>query len=929
MQKILYRAVCALLTLVFVCSGVFTGTLGWQSVNQETRNETAGVARRFDVQLLKQEKGLDGTLTQTPIPGAAFYLFTQEGEQIGGRYVSDENGNILVQLPYGSYYFEEIDPSPGYDFDRENGEKKTRYPFTITGSQEGVMTVPVYNVPLQGALTIRKLVDNADQTPLIPEQQEEEFTFTVTFSDGGTYSYRVDGGEPVELPSGGTLTLKHGQTAVFDTLPVGVLYTVVETPKPGYHTSSTGHQGNITVQGCVAEFVNTYDPEVVLGSLTVTKEVVGEGADPNKTFTFTATVGGEEVTFTLKAGESFTLPDLPVGTEYTVTETAYTQEGYVATVHTYHGVITGAEEVLLPFVNVYYDPQTPPEIPGSLSITKQVVGENPDGEAEFVFAVTFSDGGTYTYRVDGGEPMELPSGSTLTLKAGQTAVFDNLPHGVTYTVEEVDAAGYRPTLQGASGTIVGGQTAQVTVLNAPPEAQKPPGKLTVTKVLGGEYPAEEAGREFHFTLIVDGVETSFVLKPGETLEFDLPAGSHYEVREEDYYPFGFSQSVVNGSGVIQAGEQVDTVVTNTYIGTVYTEITGEKTWDLMGYPDDVLPTSITLRLMHGDMVVEEVVVTPDENGEWHYTFQAPKYDQEGNEIQYTVVEVPMVGFNPSYDGFNVKNTYVPPVSVDPPILQKVVEGEGAPQSRFEFLLTGQPRAPMPEGSSGNTKILTMTGPGEMELGEITFQSPGVYVYTVEELHRGETGWTYDTARYTLTVTVTEENGRLVATYTLTQNGEPVQALRFVNQYQWQLPPDKTVVAGDKTWHHGSNPQENWPAAIVVEVYGDGVLMVQRQVTARDGWSYSFQLPKYADDGHEIVYTVDEAEVPGYETQVDGYHITNVYVGATPQPSQQPKPPQTGDANRMTPYLVTTAVSGGLMLALMLFRPGRKRGKRQA
>ncbi|MFQ9798464.1 MAG: hypothetical protein ACLR23_05515 [Clostridia bacterium] len=93
---------------------------------------------------------------------------------------------------------------------------------------------------------------------------------------------------------------------------------------------------------------------------------------------------------------------------------------------TYTGTITGEEELLLPFVNVY---QAEAE-PGSLTVQKEVVGDNPDPDKEFSFAITFSDGGTYEYTVDGGEPQELISGGLLVLKSGQTAVFTNLPDGI-------------------------------------------------------------------------------------------------------------------------------------------------------------------------------------------------------------------------------------------------------------------------------------------------------------------------------------------------------------------------------------------------------------------------------------------------------------------------------------------------------------------
>lgn len=40
---------------------------------------------------------------------------------------------------------------------------------------------------------------------------------------------------------------------------------------------------------------------------------------------------------------------------------------------------------------------------------------------------------------------------------------------------------------------------------------------------------------------------------------------------------------------------------------------------------------------------------------------------------------------------------------------------------------------MPEGSEGNTKILTLDGSGLLEIGRITFDRTGVYAYTLKEL----------------------------------------------------------------------------------------------------------------------------------------------------------------------------------------------------
>lgn len=951
-RRTLRRMTSIVLTVAFALSAVMTGTLGWQSISQGAKNELgSSIERLVEAELLKLEKLPDGTGTENPVPGASFYLFTAKGEQIGGLYYTDENGKIPVRLPPGDYYFEEAAPAPGFDFDRdEQGQRITRYPFTITGEEIESVVVTAYNIRRQGPLMIEKTVRNADGSPLTEEQIQQEFTFVVTFSDGGTYSYRIDGGEPQQIASGGTLVLKHGQKAVFEGLPMGVTYRVTEQPVPGYAVSASGHTGTITEAGSTARFVNTYAPEIP-GGLEISKEVKNaDGTElteeqKQKEFAFVVTFsdggtyeytidGGEPQqiasggTLVLKHGQTAVFQNLPEGVTYTVTEVDYSEEGYFTTVRSYTGIVIGNETVLLPFVNVYQ----PKDEPGSLEIEKEVIGNNPDPNKEFTFEVTFSDGGTYEYTIDGGEPQQLPSGGTLVLKHGQTAVFQNLPNGITYTVREVDTAGYLPVVEEVSGTIVGGEHALALFQNRVPEE---PGKLIVTKQLAGEYPEADKEKEFHFTLIVDGVEQEFTLKPGESMEFELPPGAHYEVREDDYFPDGYIFTIENGYGTIVAGQTVTAVATNTFVGEVQTDIEGEKTWVLNGHEAD-LPEAITVRLKNGDRIVEEITVTPDENGEWHYTFHAPKYDADGNEIHYTVEEIPVTGFLPSYDGLDIVNTYIPPVEIDPPIIEKVVEGESAPETQFSFLLRGEDGAPMPEGSNGNTKIITLTGSGETELGKISFPGPGVYVYTISELNAGEDGWEYDDTVYTLTVTVAMEDGELHASYALTKNGEVADKVLFVNRYE----PDRTEnteVSGTKTWDHGDNP--NPPDSIIVYIYADGELVAQRLVTAEDDWRYSFDLPRYAEDGHEIIYTVGEAEIPGYTAEINGYDILNTYTGTTPEPepsdpgdedkptSPSPNDPQTGDNTVLWPWVTAMVLSLlGILVTLTMEQRSRRRGK---
>ena len=60
------------------------------------------------------------------------------------------------------------------------------------------------------------------------------------------------------------------------------------------------------------------------------------------------------------------------------------------------------------------------------------------------------------------------------------------------------------------------------------------------------------------------------------MEFELPPGAHYEVREDDYFPDGYVFTIENGYGTIVAGQTVTAVATNTFAGEVQTDVEGER-----------------------------------------------------------------------------------------------------------------------------------------------------------------------------------------------------------------------------------------------------------------------------------------------------------------------------------------------------------------
>ena len=89
-----------------------------------------------------------------------------------------------------------------------------------------------------------------------------------------------------------------------------------------------------------------------------------------------------------------------------------------------------------------------------------------------------------------------------------------------------------------------------------------------------------------------------------------------------------------------------------------------------------------------------------------------------------------------------------------------------------------------------------------------------------------------------------------------------------------------TVNGTKTWNVPDGTK--LPEKITVLLKRNGEKIDSQEVTAENGWKYSFDnLPKYSEDGKTAyTYTVDEEALTGYNKTVDGYNITNTITGTT-------------------------------------------------
>lgn len=263
--------------------------------------------------------------------------------------------------------------------------------------------------------------------------------------------------------------------------------------------------------------------------------------------------------------------------------------------------------------------------------------------------------------VNGQEPVAV-AGKTLTLTADNEvaantwkASFTNLPQfdkgqEITYSVKEDDATvaalkekGYSPKVEGQ--TITNSHTPEQVKVSgqkvwddADDQDGKRPTSITV-KVMDG-------------STIVD------------TLEVTAANGWKFESKDLPKYRNG--QEIVytlKEDAVAQYETKIDKfTITNSYTPETV-KVSGQKVWDDANNQDGKRPTSIKVKILDGDKVVDELEVTAATD--WKFESKDLPKNKKGKKINYTVLEeVTVEGYSSSQEqatdgSFTLTNSYKP------------------------------------------------------------------------------------------------------------------------------------------------------------------------------------------------------------------------------------------------------------------------------
>ena len=606
----------------------------------------------------------------------------------GSNYVS---GAVNLQnwpnLEVGTYGLAEKDESiTGLEWNQSSStfEIKPQYK-TVNGSQileKNICEPEVIDVTNTYSLAntdvpITKTVVDESAAP----QTNPAFNFTATLDGEKVFGDTQPQGVTLSQDKKtATFSLTHNDTVSLN-VPINAVLTVTEAENAAYtttyqigtETAVTSNEATYTVPSESVKtiaFTNTRK----IADVTVTKTFSGidelpgdftitNDFDTTASFTVANRTSGDG---TAESPYTWTVQNVPVGTEVTFTESGFIDANYSVKVNdadnssgTAAVSVTVAEGETqannAAFKNVYSRKS------GSLTISKTVVDASGTTAADkkYNFTVTLSEAVLESYTATAPEGVTVTKNAdnkiiTFSIGHQQQVVLSGLPVGATYTVAETEDSDYIRTDSGkTSGTFV--ENAEgITVVYT---NTRKLGKIKITKQVVDQAGEQLSSSEAYvFTVKKDSEtfrENITITGSGETTLENIPLGT-YTVEEAAPASNGISGYVFESTSydpssltIGDNGETKNVTVTNRYIK--LTEATATKAWQNADGSTDAPDGASVVFTLYADGTATDKTITldgtADANGEstaWTATFaDLPEYKIENGtavKIAYTIKE---------------------------------------------------------------------------------------------------------------------------------------------------------------------------------------------------------------------------------------------------------------------------------------------------
>lgn len=441
------------------------------------------------------------------------------------------------------------------------------------------------------------------------------------------------------------------------------------------------------------------------------------------------------------------------------------------------------------------------DLKGKIQIIKVDSEDTNKGLAGAVFTVTKKSDNTTFNLTTGADGKVLSE----VLTAGE------------YEVKEITPpAGYILNATPQTVTVKSDQPVQVTFKNDPIKRD-----IKVTKKWVGTPAAS-----VEVILIADGVQKATQTITGAPWEYTF-TGLRTHTPDGTEIQYTVDETPIAGYNKTIAGDMVNGFeITNTATPKINIDV--EKKW--LGKPG----TSATIKLMANGVEQAEYTFTP---ATLTYTFAGlEKLDASGNEIQYTVEEVPVAGYQSVVSGtmasgFVVKNVEL----VNIPVEKQWVGDPAAEVKIFlkkDGALTGE-ELTLNDGNTWKDAFKNLPKCDAATDAEI--------LYEIEEAPLA--GYTVDIQR--------KDASDISRGFTVknTKNSAPSTTRNILVQKKW---------LGQAT------------NKVVVRLFAGTQEVAIKELNSANNWQHIFKnYPLKDASGQEIQYTVQEDEVPGYESVLSG------------------------------------------------------------
>ncbi len=437
-----------------------------------------------------------------------------------------------------------------------------------------------------------------------------------------------------------------------------------------------------------------------------------------------------------------------------------------------------------------------------------------------------------------------------------------------------------------------------------------PEQTTTTDVKSGEIIIYEIIIINYGTLDAKDIRIIDTIPEGTTLvDNSITNGGKYTNNAINWFVNISSEETIKVRFAVKVNEETEKTIINTAIvngiqtqtteNPVVTEIKAEKVWEDNNNSASTRPESIKLQLKAGTNIVDEQIVKGDSlsDQDWNYTFIAPKYNNLGEEIIYTVDESEVNQGDLSTYNKSINENTITNTKKDTSVkVHHYIEGTTTSLSE-DVIINGK------VDDDYTTSVATDI-PSKYKLVETPTNATGkmteeqievIYYYELKDtsvkVHHYIEGTTTSLSEdviingkvdddYTTTVGINIPLDYELVEVPVNSTGKMTEAQIIVTYYYKLATINKQVV---KIWEDNNNINYKRPALIELQVKKGANTVASQRVSINNDWSYTFtDLPKYEPGTEtEIIYTVDESEVNQgdlkfYAKSINGDTITNTF-----------------------------------------------------